>query len=465
VNHIAWLEPSKALLDLCPYRPMPGKMVCLTRVHSTIKNNVLNRNLKDVVEIRPGEESSVTEMKGLMGQVMLQGGTSGFTDTLGKNFSDQLINKLSLNNRYRKAYVLNPLVDWSYQAMQEAQPRSTAFTVCTKIIVIGLITINSGTGTQLARRLLSSTMDLSPESNLAVYNSGWDSSSPYLHSGRALLQVLPSNSLNPTPTQSGNSLFLNMEIPGYDSVTHLCNIMLGVPYNNCNVLQFNNLLSGSKALQLCSANANGVLGDTLSNTFSNTLKDPSGLSQITGVFVLDYTLIGCENLLSAVSASTNTPSADRRLLQSDPFMGFIVSMKTNLLIGSLNGTSILSLDRMDELGKWLNSTIFPNIVAGGGFVTSVELKFIPGEKGQPGKVQVVVGLGGNASSVNKTHIQDKIKEIYGDRDVEFLDTSILKGSKSSADRLTSSSSWAKYLILVINTITLSAMISVMGYIK
>jgi hypothetical protein len=157
-NHTSWLEPTPALLAICPRRPTAGRMVCITRVES----NVLIQYPLDVVEIRPGEQSSVSNMQNLMSRVIAQGGGSAYTRMMGTNFSHQLIKKLNLNTRYRKAYVVNPVVDWSYQAMQFAQAGSTALTVCTKIIAIGMLTINTPAGTQLARRLLSTTFDLTP---------------------------------------------------------------------------------------------------------------------------------------------------------------------------------------------------------------------------------------------------------------------------------------------------------------
>lgn len=462
ITHNAWLEPSSALLDICPLTPSAGHMVCLTRVHTTMSNNVLKRNAKDVVEIRPGDATSEQEMQGLMSQVLMQGGTNAFTNMMGTNFSNQLINKLKLNSRFRKAYVINPLVDWSYQAMQSAQPRSTAFTVCTKIIAIGLITINSGAGGQLARRLLSTTMDYSPSVQgsgsleLQPYASG--DSNPYMHSGRALLQVSPEvNPFAPTPTQSGNSLVLNVDIPGYDSVTHLCNILVGVSYDKCNVLQIQNQLSGDKAVEYCTAHANGVLGDMLSNTFKNTLMDPSGLSQIVGLFVLDYNLQGCDSVPTSQAAVTQ-----RRLLQTDPLTQYLISMKANVLLGSLNGTSILSLDRMDVLGTWLNTTIFTKIVAGGGFVTALELTYLPGAGGKPGSVQVVIRVQ-NSSSFNETLIKEKLNGIGNLQDIMISGVDQSRGLKSnsasskralgSRSSSTVSSLFSSVLILCINALT------------
>ena len=434
-THNAWLQPTQELLNICPYKPSAGRMVCLTRVLSTITNNVLNRNVKDVVEIRPGEASSVAEMKGLMGEVLMQGGTNGFTNTMGTNFSNQLVTRLNLNNRYRKAYVVNPLVDWSYQAMQETQPRSTAYTVCTKIIAIGLITIQTASGTQLGRRLLSTSMDLFPTDHLAVLPTE-SLSSPYLHSGRALLQVSPGTSMAPTQTQSGNSLILTTDIPGYDSITHLCEIILGAPYDKCNVLQFQNQLSGQMAIDYCEAESKGTLGDILTTLFQNALQDPKGYSQIAGMFLLDFKLYGCE--------SVPAPGQRRLLAESD----VVVSIVTNYVTSNKNGTTFLLLDETNKLGILFNSSMFTRVVGGGGFVTALELTYIPAKDGGVDRVKVIVHLA-NTSSLNTTRIKEDLNRIVGGGDIMIFEGTY--GDKSS-------SAFRGYfasccLTLLINTLT------------
>ena len=36
-HQIAWMEETAALTNLCPRKPLPGSLTCLTRVDSTIK--------------------------------------------------------------------------------------------------------------------------------------------------------------------------------------------------------------------------------------------------------------------------------------------------------------------------------------------------------------------------------------------------------------------------------------------
>lgn len=442
-NQVAWLEPSEALLAMCPYRPRTGLMVCITRVHSTISNNVLKRNTKDVVEIRPGNAASETEMKEIMGHVLFQGGGNSFSDTLATNFTNQLVKRLDLNSRFRKAYVINPLVDWSFQAMQAAQPRSTAYTVCTKIIAIGLITINSGNGAVLGRRLLSSAMDLQPPPSAPAMHSQVSLSNPNLHSGRALLQVSPEASLAPTQSQSSNSLVLEMDIPGYSSVTHLCNIILGVDYDKCNVLQFQSLITGKTASDLCMAKSQGVLGDVLTNSYKNLLLDPYGLSQISGMYILNFDLFGC------VEEEEEAVPGQRRLLESnDHNKNLVVSFESNTLVSSYNGTTILSADSMRALSSWLNSTVFTNIVSGGGFVTALEVKIVPDPSGGLGKIQVIVNVGNN-SNLNKTLIQESLKSV---KNINNLD--IMFDNGNNRVKASSAHTAHSFSILLINTVTL-----------
>ena len=373
-NHTSWLEPTPALLAICPLKPSIGHLVCVTKAVSTIKNDVLKRNLNDVVELRPGDATSVPELQGLMGSMLLNGGSNSFTETLGTEFSAELISKLNLNTRYRKAYVVNPVVDWSYQALQTSQPGSTAFTVCSKIIAIGMITISTPSGTQLVRRLLSTTFDMEPS----------EPPPPVEHSRRALLQQQQqgSTSLAPTKSQVSNSMVLSINAPGYDAATQLCKSLLNAPYSRCSILQFQTLFNGSVASELCLADAGGILGNNIYSSLQVALKDPLGFSQIAGVVLLDYTLQGCSNtpsggsrrLLQQQGASTTTP-ATTTASPSTSGATTDATMIAKLLISNVNGTSILVPGRLNTLTNLLNSQTLTSILGGGGFVDMISIVF------------------------------------------------------------------------------------------
>ena len=155
VTHNMWLVPTQALLNICPLRPSLGKFACLTRIDSTFAGNTLTRSPTNVVELRVNDSTSVTEFKNLFANIIYQGPGNDLSNGVGSNFYNELVAKLQLNNRYRKAYVVNPVMDWSTQSIQLAQAGANSYTVATKIIAVGLITIQSASGQQLARRLLS----------------------------------------------------------------------------------------------------------------------------------------------------------------------------------------------------------------------------------------------------------------------------------------------------------------------
>ena len=340
-NHTSWLVPTQALLAICPFKPTVGHMICMTKTVSTIKNDVLIRSPNNVVELRPGDPTSVPELQNLMGEVLLQGGSDAFTEMLGTNFSAELIYKLNLNTRYRKAYVINPVVDWSYEAIQASQPGATSYTVCSKIIAIGMITINTPSGTQLARRLLSTVFDIMPAD------------------GRRLLQA-GATSLAATTTQTSNSMVLNLNVPGYDAVTQLCANVLDASYANCAILQLQSQVSGAMADQMCAAEGQGILATNLATQLQGALIDPSGLSQILGFFLLDYSIQGC-------AASTSGGSDQRRLLQQSPSL--VVILTKIAVSGNNNTAMIASVNRLQTyLG---NNTVWLTYLGGGAYVYNV----------------------------------------------------------------------------------------------
>ena len=216
---------------------------------------------------------------------------------MGKNFTHQLTTKLNLNNRYRRGYVINPVIDWSFEAMQETQPGSTPFTVCTKIIAIGMITIYSSSGSAIARRLLSTEFFHKPihyspdealrENHMLSHNNmlranHMVSSETEHYARRGLLQVSQNtdSQLAPSMEQVSNSLMLELDVPGYDSTSQLCQIYVGAPYGRCNILQFQTRIQGNNAMKICEENNMGTLSTTLDSGLSATLKGRNPKSEI-----------------------------------------------------------------------------------------------------------------------------------------------------------------------------------------
>jgi hypothetical protein len=373
--------PSPALLNLCPYKATAGKMACLTRTESTFKNTVVTRNPDIVVELRKDDPTSIAEMKNLMSRVILQGGVNDFTNQLGAGFYNELMSKLSLNNRYRKAYVVNPIMDWSFEAMNLAQTGATGYTVSSKIIAIGLITLRTPDGTQLARRLLSSDMNVELDAAAMLPRMYADkmirkralvleprfetSDEPEVTAaqGRRLLQA--SSDLQPSVTQTSNSLILNVNVPGYDATTQLCSIVLGAPYSRCNILQLQTQIKGNNAVNVCKSNAAGTLGATLQSGLHSIMTNR--MSQIEGVALLEYVADGCDKVL--------TGAGSRRLLTSTTTTQEYTILTQHVMVSSVNSTAVFNTWQLQYLAEFFNTSTWTNILGGGGYISTVSMNF------------------------------------------------------------------------------------------
>ena len=411
VTHAMWMQPTTALLNICPLRPTVGKLACLTRVESTFKDNVLTRSPTAVIELRMSDPTSIVEMQGLMSQMLLQGGSNSFTTQLGSGFYSELASKLNLNNRYRKAYVVNPVMNWQMDAMQVAQPGATAFTVCTKIIGIAMVTLHSADGQQLARRLLSTDLDFSPaffhDSDNDAYDVGdeaedvisfeqaheeggngriisdhilldsphhlvsaapiiWNKDAIVLNQNdddnhdqrrrRRLLQqqVDSSNSLTPSKQQTSNSLVMALNVPGYDAASQLCP-SIGATLANCKIVQYTMQVQGFSAQQLCSSHDDGTLGTILNaGVQTNLMQDANHASNVTYALVMDFSVSGCP------PASTS-PAARRRLFADSMQLVIVIS---KVLLNVNNGVTSIDPSRLQYIQFFMNATIMQELLGG-----------------------------------------------------------------------------------------------------
>ena len=359
VTHAMWLEPTPALLNICPLRPTVGHLACLTRIDSTFKNSVLTRSPTVVSELRMNDTSSVVELQTLIANMLLQGSTNDYANQLGSGFYAELSSQLNLNNRYRKAYVVNPVMNWQLDAIQNTQPGKSSFTVSTKIIGIGMITLKSADGTQLARRLLSfignpnddELEDANDDANdddaprvlpqkqeeddekdnlkkeTAATSSTSTSTSQHHYQRRLLQQQQPqasasSNSMAPSMSQTSNSLVMNLNIPDKTAVTQLCPV-IGATTANCRGLQYATQVDDmDAALQLCYAQQLGTFGTMLDSGMRTAFSsDSSFVSNVTAMLLMDYSVSGCDTLLAAAAAAAaaagggSSSAAARSLMQ------------------------------------------------------------------------------------------------------------------------------------------------------
>ena len=389
-THSTWLEPTPALLAICPLRPTIGKLACLTRIDSTFKDGHLTRAENTVAELRIDDSSSIVELQALMSQMLLQGGSNDFTNNLGSGFYAELSSKLSLNNRYRKAYVVNPVINWHTDAMLRGGG-SSAHTVSSKIIGIGMITLESAAGTQLSRRLLS--MGFSGSSDIpstgtllrGEWMDGYDKD-PYgneeeevskttapttaqtttaTRSRRLLQDTISSAALTePSMMQTSNSLVVSLNIPEKTAVTQLCPI-IGASAENCRGLQYTTMVNGEKADQLCAAEAQGTLNAALdSGLRSSLMSDATFDSNISSVLLMDYSVSGC--------GSDTSSGAHRRALRQVSSSGRLVIVITNLLLTVNTGVSDMMSQRAKEyVDFFTNATIMQQLLGGSAVLVSV----------------------------------------------------------------------------------------------
>jgi hypothetical protein len=371
-NKSTWLEPTAELLNLCPKKQIAGKLTCRTRTDSTIKNNVLIRNSQEVIEVNPNS-SSVDQMKTMMAYIMQQGAATDYTDDLGQNFHQQLVLQLSLNDRYRKAYVINPVIEWSTEAITDSKQVATSFTVCTKIVAVGLVTIYSATGSPIARRLLS--MDYSTEFQLPPLPPPLPTAS--LRGGhRHLLQTDQdlSTAVQLSKTQLPNSLQLNLNIPGYDEISQLCSIYNNVPFARCAVFELVVRIPKSSSQSLCNAYRDGSLTNVMEDSIYNLFIAKNPQYSISDLNMLNFHVENCDNGL--------TSPTSRNLLQLNnkfPTSYDYVLSYHHVAFSAVSGQPIyFDSSALRQLSQYLNSEILHNMLGGGASVVYVGADFKPG---------------------------------------------------------------------------------------
>ena len=373
VTRGVWLKPSKKLLDRCPLRPTVGKLACLTKSISTYANNTLTRSPKNVVEVLVGAQgpASVIQMQDLMGHVFMKGGATDITRQYGTNFYTMLLSKLGLtDNRYRKAYVVSPMVDWTIQAIENSEPGKNAYTLSSKIIAIGLITIESEAGHQLARRLLSIGLDNTDRNRVRavplspiVDQASTPETNNNNNGGRRLLQqqqleeATGGTSLAPSMTNTGNSLLLSLNVPGMEPPTEMCR-MLNATLPSCRMMEFTIQIAPGRATDVCDAYLQGTLPTLLSEGFQSVMR--ANGSNVLETLLTTITISGCVD-----------PSAPgRRLLQ----YANVVVLVTNVLF-NVKGTEIKIDPTWNQFLEFLQNSTVTHALLGG--QASVVFKGMP----------------------------------------------------------------------------------------
>ena len=360
-----WMEPTAELISLCPYTPVAGKLSCVTR-----KDSTKAQRSSSTVLVTP-DATGLQGVQGLFAKVMNGGGVTYDSNSQGQGFIAMLLDKLQISSsslRYRKAYMINPVVDWSMEAIQSAQPGATTSTVYTRIMAIGLITVTSPTGTTGFRRLLSVQEQ------------------PTM--GRALLQAADGGLGSPTKTSSPQAQVVSLDdVPGQDGTTLLCRLAAQASVAQCKVDLFQLTISLGQAQQLCTTERSSSLGTLIQSEIGNSVL-PASVG-LTSMMVVDYTITGC--------TAADGLSGGRRLLGEDVVqVVFKTVSKYKDNMGSIDIRLINQILGISNPGLVLNS------LGGGAYVNYMQLTVTPG-----GNVTVNVTVKNVTNTSNKeSHRKD-----------------------------------------------------------
>ena len=335
VTRKAWMEPSASLIDMCPYKPRPGRFTCLSRVESTIAGGTQVTKAPSLALLRPSDTSSREEIQKMVADAMYQGVANDATKRIGGGFYDTLQRRLNLNNRYRRVAVINPVIAWSEEAITSQQGAATPYTVCTKIIATALITIQTREGT-FSRRLLSfSDVDYFTPIALRETKGSLLREANFMHlnsvaiageggASRGLLQALDTpavpaanaEDVSVTSTQGSryNDISINTDIPGNSATSSLCNGVLNVDTDSCTAFSLAEKVRGPEVKSICDSLQAGTAIAVLMTRLDRILLAAEGISN---PVIVDYSIDGCPTPPADTTTAASTGGARRMLSDGD----------------------------------------------------------------------------------------------------------------------------------------------------
>jgi len=117
------LEPTDALLEICPLQTVSGIFGCISR--REVAERRIDFESKSIVNIAPNNAAELQSVSARAG-TWLQGllGTSEYVRELGYNHSMIMNAKYELNARYRSGFMISPTVPWRETDLMRAGARS-----------------------------------------------------------------------------------------------------------------------------------------------------------------------------------------------------------------------------------------------------------------------------------------------------------------------------------------------------
>jgi len=105
------LRPTEQLLSICPMQAVRGALGCITRFE--VKSRTLDRRTNSIVSIAPeNEDDYSTKMQDAAFWTQMILGDTEFGSNVGMRHADAMNTEFNFNSRYRKAYMISPVVPW-----------------------------------------------------------------------------------------------------------------------------------------------------------------------------------------------------------------------------------------------------------------------------------------------------------------------------------------------------------------
>ena len=112
------LEPTDALLMLCPIHATRGVFGCVTRID--VQGRRLATDTYAIVDIAPNGPSNRTEtFERAARWTQAHLGESVFAANLGASHAKAMAERFSLNNRYRRGFMISPTIPWRQTDMHD----------------------------------------------------------------------------------------------------------------------------------------------------------------------------------------------------------------------------------------------------------------------------------------------------------------------------------------------------------
>jgi len=114
------MQPTDALLEICPFSLIRGIFGCLSRREVQERN--VDASSRSIVRIAPADAESVQESNAKAGAWLRKVlGDTDFAEELGANHSNIMNRRFQLNARFRNAFMISPSIPWRQAELDNAR--------------------------------------------------------------------------------------------------------------------------------------------------------------------------------------------------------------------------------------------------------------------------------------------------------------------------------------------------------